>query len=557
MKKLILFFAISSLGILCWAGSARENATQRLQNATNLLHEIMETPDKGIPEEVLERARCIVVVPHRAKGGFILEGKGGEGVATCRTADGWSAPAFITISGGSWGLQIGVEAVDMIMIFQNEKGKQKLLASDVHVGADASAAAGPVGRHSEAGTDWKVDTEILTYSRARGTFAGVTLEGASIRQEDDSRQAIYGRKVTAHSVLNGQVAVPAGTATEFLNTVNRLTQGRASVKPPPENNYQTVRVFYATDRKQENNSEPFRYASTRSPEGELHFGTAVVSIPRDHKMGALESASFLRFEFRNDPEKHITLLSVAQQTHSRFLQDIQERVRNDPAKQVLIFVHGYNVTFEDAVRRLGQITYDLGFPGAPILYSWPSKGTYLGYSADEATVEWSTPHFKAFLENVCQQTGASVIHVIAHSMGNRLLVGALSAMAAEHKTLRPTLQQVVLAAPDIDSGVFEQIAAAVSGTGSHFTIYESSTDDALKASHLLHNYVRLGDSRPDVQIVALYDTVDATDVDTGFLGHSYFPENKSILADIFYLIRGKLPSERFGIERKTKGDRVY
>jgi esterase/lipase superfamily enzyme/lipid-binding SYLF domain-containing protein len=558
MKKLILFFAISSLGILCWAGSARENATQRLENATNMLREIMETPDKGIPEEVLERARCIVVVPHRAKGSFIFEGKGGgEGVATCRTADGWSAPAFITISGGSWGLQIGVEAVDMIMIIQNEKGKQKLLASDVHVGADASAAAGPVGRHAEAGTDWKGDTEILTYSRAKGTFAGLTLEGASIRQDDDSRHAIYGRKVTAQSVLNGQVAVPAGTAIEFLNTVNRLTQGLASVKPPPENNYQIVRVFYATDRKQENNSEPFQYASTRSPNGELHFGTAVVSIPRDHKMGALESASFLRFEFRNDPEKHIALLNVAQQTHSKFLQDIQERVRNDPAKQVLIFVHGYNVTFEDAARRLGQITYDLGFPGAPILYSWPSKGTYLGYSADEATVEWSTPHFKAFLENVCQQTGASVIHVIAHSMGNRLLVGALSAMAAEHKTLRPTLQQVVLAAPDIDSGVFEQLAAAVSGTGSHFTIYESSTDDALKASHLLHNYVRLGDSRPDVQIVALYDTVDATDVDTGFLGHSYFPENKSILADIFYLIRGKLPSERFGVERKTKGDRVY
>jgi esterase/lipase superfamily enzyme len=316
-------------------------------------------------------------------------------------------------------------------------------------------------------------------------------------------------------------------------------------------------VFYATDRKQKSNSEPFQYASTRSPKGELHFGTAIVSIPRGHKLGAFETASFLRFEFRNDPEKHIALLNVVQQTHSKFLQDIQERVRNDPAKQVLIFVHGYDVTFEDATRRLGQITCDLGFPGAPILYSWPSKGTYLGYSSDESTVEWSTPHFKAFLESIGQETGASVIHVIAHSMGNRLLVGALNSMATEHKTLRPTLQQVVLAAPDIDSGVFEKIAAAVSETGSHFTIYESSTDDALKASHLLHQYVRLGDSRPEVQIVSQYDTVDATDVDTGFLGHSYFAENKTILSDIFYLIRGKLPSERFGVERKTKGDKVY
>lgn len=556
MKRVISFLAMLSLGTLCWAGAARENATEQLGNATNVLREIMGTPDRGIPEEVLERAKCIVVVPHMAKGGFILGGKVGEGVATCRAANGWSAPAFITIAGGNWGLQVGGGAADLVMIVQNEKGMQKLLESTFQLGGDASAAAGPVGRHAVAGTNWKLDTEILTYSRANGAFAGLTFEGASIRQADDAQYAIYGRKVTTRSVLSGQVAVPAGSA-EFLNTVNRLTERRVSAKPPPENNYQTVRVFYATDRKQESNSEPFQYASARSPEGELHFGAAVVSIPRDHKLGALETASLLHLEFRNDPEKHVTLLSVVQETHSTFLQDIQERVRNDPAKQVLIFVHGYNVTFEDATRRLGQITYDLGFPGAPILYSWPSKGTYLGYSADEATIEWSTPHFKAFLESVGQQTGASVIHVIAHSMGNRLLVGALNAMATEHKTLRPALQQVVLAAPDIDSGVFEQIAAAVSGTGSHFTIYESSTDEALKVSHLLHDFARLGDSRPSVQIVSPYDTVDATDVDTGFLGHSYFAENKSILADIFYLIRGKLPSERFGVERKTKGDEVY
>ena len=225
MNKIVFMLAMLSLGTLCWADSAREDATQRLGSATTVLHEIMGMQDKGIPAEVLEHAKCVAVVPHMVKGGFVFGGKGGKGVATCRTANGWSAPAFITISGGNWGLQIGVEAVDLVMIIQNEKGMQKLLSSNFHVGADASAAAGPVGRHAEAGTDWKMDTEILTYSRAKGVFAGLTLEGASIRQDNDSRRAIYGPKVTTKALLLGKVAAPAA-AQPFLAEV-RGAKGQA------------------------------------------------------------------------------------------------------------------------------------------------------------------------------------------------------------------------------------------------------------------------------------------------------------------------------------------
>jgi lipid-binding SYLF domain-containing protein len=200
------------------AGSARQDATDRLDNATSVMHEIMGMPDKGIPEEVLQHAKCVAVIPHMVKGGFVLGAEGGKGVATCRTADGWSAPAFITISGGSWGLQIGVEAVDVVMIFQNDKAMQRLLSSNFQVGGDASAAAGPVGRHAEAGTDWKLDTEILTYSRAKGAFAGLTLTGASLRQDNDSRRAIYGRNVTTRALLLGRVPVPAA-AEPFLAEV--------------------------------------------------------------------------------------------------------------------------------------------------------------------------------------------------------------------------------------------------------------------------------------------------------------------------------------------------
>jgi lipid-binding SYLF domain-containing protein len=209
MKRIMFSLAMLGLGTLGWAGTGREDATERLDNATRVTHEIMAAPDNGIPEEVLEHAKCVAVVPHMVKGGFVFGGKGGKGVATCRTANGWSAPAFITISGGNWGLQIGVEAVDLVMVIQNEKGMQKLLDSNFHLGGDASAAAGPVGRHAEAGTDWKMDTEILTYSRAKGVFAGLTLEGASIRQDNDSRQAIYGPKVTTRALLLGKVPVPS------------------------------------------------------------------------------------------------------------------------------------------------------------------------------------------------------------------------------------------------------------------------------------------------------------------------------------------------------------
>ena len=218
MKKLMLLAVVLSLSCLSWAGTGRQDATDRLDRAAKVLHEIMQAPDNGIPEEVLENAKCIAVVPHLMKGGFIFGAEHGKGVATCRTANGWSAPAFITVSGGSVGLQIGIEGVDLVMIIQNEKGMQRLLSSDFKVGADASAAAGPVGRHASAGTSWKLDTEILTYSRAKGAFAGVALDGASVRQDVDSTRAIYGKNISTRTVLTGHVAAPPA-AQAFLDAV--------------------------------------------------------------------------------------------------------------------------------------------------------------------------------------------------------------------------------------------------------------------------------------------------------------------------------------------------
>jgi SH3 domain-containing YSC84-like protein 1 len=218
MKKAIALAALLSLTSIGWAATDREASNDRLDHAGSVLHEIMAAPDKGIPEEVLEHAKCIAVVPHMIKGGFVFGAENGRGVATCRNANGWSAPMFFAITGGSWGLQIGVEGVDLVMIIQNERGMRQLLSSKFSLGADASAAAGPVGRHASANTDWKLDAEILTYSRAKGAFAGLTLNGASIRHDEDSTRAIYGHNVSNARILKGQVVMPTG-ARSFLEAV--------------------------------------------------------------------------------------------------------------------------------------------------------------------------------------------------------------------------------------------------------------------------------------------------------------------------------------------------
>jgi lipid-binding SYLF domain-containing protein len=221
VKKFMTLVALFGLGVASTAWSETREAVQnRLDNATLVLHQIMSAPDRGIPEEVLEHAKCIAIVPHMIKGGLVFGGENGKGVSTCRTANGWSAPAFFAITGGSWGLQIGVEGVDLVMIFQGDRGMMRLEDAKFQIGADASAAAGPVGRHATADTDWKLNTEILTYSRAKGAFAGLTLTGADVRRDDSSMEAFYGPEVSTHRVLRGEVAIPR-SADRFIDAVRQ------------------------------------------------------------------------------------------------------------------------------------------------------------------------------------------------------------------------------------------------------------------------------------------------------------------------------------------------
>jgi lipid-binding SYLF domain-containing protein len=222
MKKTTSLLLISLLGLIgtyAFAGSDREETVERMQKSVDVLQSIMATPDKGIPEEVLSGAKCIVVVPNLIKGGFIVGAKHGRGVATCRTSEGWSAPAFVSVGGGSWGLQIGVEGVDLVMLVMNDHGLQHLLSSKFELTGESSVAAGPVGRHASAGTDWTLNTEVLTYSRSKGVFAGLTLEGAVVEQDNDSTRAIYGKQIIFRNILSGKAATPR-SADAFVKAVS-------------------------------------------------------------------------------------------------------------------------------------------------------------------------------------------------------------------------------------------------------------------------------------------------------------------------------------------------
>ena len=200
----------------------RSEIEKRIDAAAKVLTEIMATPDKAIPNKVMSDAKCLAIIPNMVKIAIGFGGSHGKGIATCRTPKGWSAPAPITITGGSWGLQLGGQAVDLVMVIMNDQGMEHLLSSKFKLGAEASAAAGPVGRDAGADTDWKMKAEVLTYSRARGIFAGIDLNGAVVTQDKDETRVLYGKFIPFSEILSGKVEPPRGTEA-FLSTVRKYT----------------------------------------------------------------------------------------------------------------------------------------------------------------------------------------------------------------------------------------------------------------------------------------------------------------------------------------------
>ena len=299
--------------------------------------------------------------------------------------------------------------------------------------------------------------------------------------------------------------------------------------------YVRVRVLYAADRQRTGNSEAAEFFGAKR--GQLSYGHCDVNIPRKHRVDELESPSLWRFEVSEDPTRHVVLLSTVPVSMNQFFAGVAARVNHSGGSNAFVFVHGYNVSFEDAARRTAQISFDLGFDGAPVFYSWRSAASTAAYTVDEQNIEWSQPNLRAFLHDFFARTDAQNIYLVAHSMGNRTLTKAVASLLTEQPSVRERLKEIILTAPDIDAAIFKRdIAPKLIAAGRPIMLYVSFEDLALVASKQVHGYARAGDSGEGLVIMPGIETIDATGTDTSLLGHSYFAEANTVLSDILDLI---------------------
>lgn len=319
-------------------------------------------------------------------------------------------------------------------------------------------------------------------------------------------------------------------------------------------------IFFATDRDY-NKNEVFedQFGGERS---ELKYGFSVISIPKIHKVGEIESPSYWKLEFSEDPKKHIVVHSINMLNKYNFFTKLSDRIDQSPKKRTFLFIHGFNVSFIDAAKRTAQMTYDLKFDGAPVFYSWPSQASVSAYTMDEATIEWSEKKIEAFLKDYLSKTNAEEIYLIAHSMGNRALTKAIISVISDNPDLNTKIKEIILAAPDIDAGVFKRDIAPemVKTINKPITLYVSSKDLALKASEQVHGATRAGDSKNSILVVDGIETIDASSVDTSMfgMGHSYISDSPSIIDDLLNLIKtSNRANVRDQLIKMEKDERVF
>ncbi|MDR6855306.1 alpha/beta fold hydrolase [Variovorax guangxiensis] len=312
-----------------------------------------------------------------------------------------------------------------------------------------------------------------------------------------------------------------------------------------------VSVFYATDRKQTGTPAAPAYGSEKGP---VTYGVARVSIPPTHQTGYLEAPSQLvRIRFLENATKHVLVLDLRAAMKDAFFRELDARVRSGARSEAFIFVHGFNMGFDDAVRRTAQIAFDLGFEGTPVLYSWPSEGspTPFSYTHDAETVEWSKAYLKDFLKDFMSRNSARNVYLIAHSMGNRPMTNAVLQLLNEQPQMRARIKELILAAPDISAEIFKRdIAPGLARLGAPVTLYASAADKALLLSKIPNGMARAGDAGSGLVVVPGIETVDASNVDTSFLAHSYFADTREVMTDIQSLIgQGLRAAQRPGLRQ--------
>jgi esterase/lipase superfamily enzyme len=317
--------------------------------------------------------------------------------------------------------------------------------------------------------------------------------------------------------------------------------------------YRLVKIYYATNRARTDDPRPSDiYRADRGP---LDYGTALVSIPKLHTPGALEAPSIFSFDVVEDPDRHLILKSVDPSDRATVFAEMRQHVAESGSNEAFVFVHGFNVTFSDAARRTAQIAHDMDFDGLPILYSWPSQGNMLGYLADGAVVQLSGRLLEDFLEQVVAESGATRIHLVAHSMGNRALTEALELFALKHAGAPPAFDQVLFTAPDLDAGLFAKMVETIRPAVGRMTLYTSKNDWALRVSNQLNGGApRAGEGADGVLMPASVDSIDMSVLGEDMLAHSYFADDTSALTDILSLFwRDTPPARRCGMTPSPTG----
>ena len=315
---------------------------------------------------------------------------------------------------------------------------------------------------------------------------------------------------------------------------NKIGRGLTTTEGP---DFVKLPIYFGTDRNYTSSEDLNKaFGVERS---KLKYGVVDVSIPHDHRVGEVETPSIWKFEFSEDPSKHVMLHEITLLEKQKFFKKLADDIQKSEKKSTFLFVHGYNTSFSEAAKRTAQISYDLKFDGKAVFYSWPSQASTFRYGKDEENIEWSRKNIKRFLEDYLSKSGAEEIYLVAHSMGNRGLTRAIVEVMESKPELRSKIKEIILAAPDIDADVFKNEIAPqmVSKTKKPITLYVSADDLALKASKLLHGNPRAGDAGEKMVILNGIETIDATGIDTSFLSHSYFADTNSIISDIFDIIQ--------------------
>lgn len=338
------------------------------------------------------------------------------------------------------------------------------------------------------------------------------------------------------------------------------------LKPPlrvrgpqgPKQKFTVVPIFFATDRAESNESGKVTYLNVRAPAGKLSLGMCNVSIPERHQLAELERPSLWKLEFHENAENHIVVQQVIPQSAGTFFESLSQRVKNSEHKDAFVFVHGFDTSFTDAAERTAQLAYDLGFQGAPILYSWPSEARLFGYRDDEKTIQKTVENLKKFLIAIAHRSAAVRIHLVAHSMGNRALLLAFAQLQQEiSREDLGQFQEIILAAPDVDRESFTKIAKQISNPANRLTLYVSGSDQALLISHkLFHTQPRAGESGSAPIILPGLDTIDVTAVSTDTLGHSYYGDNRAVISDLLQVFEHEKPP-RSGLSRAGVGSLGY